>query len=101
MYLTHYGPVGDVERLGADLHEQIDAMTAFARAAADKPDRHAWLCEVLADLYAGRAAAHGWHGGRQRLRELLGMDIELNAQGLEVWLEQSGHHAGATRRAAH
>lgn len=102
MYLTHFGPVGDIERLAADLHEQIDAMVAFAQAAAGKSDRHAWLCEALADLYAGRASAHGWHGGRKRLREMLNMDIELNAQGLEVWLDQQRRaHADATRRAAH
>ncbi|PWK93065.1 MBL fold metallo-hydrolase [Fulvimonas soli] len=89
MYLTHYGRVEDLARLARDLHEQIDAMVAFARAAAGKPDRHAWLLDALADLYAGRAAAHGWSGGRKRLRELLDMDIELNAQGLEVWLERA------------
>ena len=37
-------------------------------------------------LYAARAQAHGWQQGRDALRQLLGMDIELNAQGLEVWL---------------
>lgn len=32
MYLTHYGRVQDAARLAADLHAQIDAMTAIARA---------------------------------------------------------------------
>jgi glyoxylase-like metal-dependent hydrolase (beta-lactamase superfamily II) len=86
MYLTHYGRVEPVERLAADLHAQIDAMVALARAAHGEPDRHAVLVESLTDLYAARAAAHGWHQGRDALRQLLGMDIELNAQGLEVWL---------------
>jgi glyoxylase-like metal-dependent hydrolase (beta-lactamase superfamily II) len=88
MYLTHYGRVEDVERLAADLHAQIDAMVAIARAAHGRPDRHAALLDALTDLYAGRAAAHGWTQGRDALRELLGMDIELNAQGLEVWLDR-------------
>ncbi len=87
MYLTHYGRVEDIERLAADLHVQIDAMVALARAAHGRPDRHAVLVESLTDLYAARAEAHGWLHGREALRRLLGMDIELNAQGLEVWLE--------------
>jgi glyoxylase-like metal-dependent hydrolase (beta-lactamase superfamily II) len=88
MYLTHYGRVEDVARLASDLHEQIDAMVAIARTASDGPDRHAALLDALTGLYAGRAAAHGWTGGREVLRDLLGVDIELNAQGLEVWLDR-------------
>lgn len=88
MYLTHYGRVEPVERLAADLHAQIDAMVDLARAARGKPDRHAVLTESLTDLYAARAEAHGWGQGLDALRQLLGMDIELNAQGLEVWLDR-------------
>jgi glyoxylase-like metal-dependent hydrolase (beta-lactamase superfamily II) len=88
MYLTHYGRVEQVEKLAADLHVQIDAMVGLARAAHGAPDRHAVLVESLTDFYTARAKEHGWHRGRDALRELLGMDIELNAQGLEVWLDR-------------
>ena len=88
MYLTHYGRVEAVERLAADLHAQIDAMVELARAAHGRLDRHAALMESLTGLYATRAEAHGWNRGRSTLRQLLGMDIELNAQGLEVWLDR-------------
>jgi len=88
MHLTHYGRVEDVAKLADDLHAQIDAMVAIARAAHGKPDRHAVLMDGLTDLYATRAAAHGWTRGREALVALLGMDIELNAQGLGVWLDQ-------------
>lgn len=88
MYLTHYGRVEQVERLAADLHAQIDAMVALALEADRGPDRHATLKAALADLYATRAEAHGWLQGRETLASLvLGMDITLNAQGLEVWLD--------------
>ena len=87
MYLTHYGRVEQVEKLAADLHAQIDAMVELARAAHGKPDRHTVLMESLTDLYLARAEVHGWNRGRDVLRQLLGMDIELNAQGLEVWLD--------------
>lgn len=94
MYLTHYGRVEDVQRLGADLHAQIDAMVTLAREADGREDRHEVLKASLADLYTQRAEAHGWLQGRDALEALvLGMDITLNAQGLEVWLDN-------TRRAA-
>ncbi len=87
MYLTHFGRVEPVTQLAAALHVQIDAMVELARAARDRPDRHAVLVETLTDLYATRAQAHGWNRGRNALSALLGTDIELNAQGLEVWLD--------------
>lgn len=88
MYLTHYNRVENVDKLAADLHQQIDAMVALAHAANRQRDRHAVLADALTDLYAGRAEAHGWTQGRAALARLLHMDIELNAQGLEVWLDR-------------
>ena len=89
MYPTHYGRIEDVDRLGADLHQQIDAMVALAHAAHGQADRHDRLLEALTTLYATRAAAHGWTGTRPALQALLQTDIELNAQGLEVWLDRA------------
>ncbi|MEO7072874.1 MAG: MBL fold metallo-hydrolase, partial [Rhodanobacter sp.] len=74
---------------GADLHQQIDAMVALAHAAHGQADRHDRLLEALTTLYATRAAAHGWTGTRPALQALLQTDIELNAQGLEVWLDRA------------
>jgi len=87
MYLTHYGRVEDLERLAADLHVQIDAMVERAHASNGKPDRHVVLKNLLTDLYFERAQAHGWTQDRDALCDVIGMDIELNAQGLEVWLD--------------
>ena len=88
MYPTHFGRIEGLARLAADLHVQIDAMVALALEVAAAPDRHARLVDGLAELYAARARAHGWTQGRAALEQLLQMDIELNAQGLEVWLGQ-------------
>lgn len=93
MYPTHFGRVEDVERLAADLHTQIDAMVSLARDADGAPDRHQRLTAALTMLYAQRAAAHGWRGNHAALTDLLHTDIELNAQGLEVWLDQARRHA--------
>lgn len=87
MYLTHYGRVGDAQRLGAELMEQIDDMVRMARAAQVGGEGvHARLTAALADYYAARARAHGSALSDAQVRAALAIDVELNAQGLEVWL---------------
>ncbi|WP_395642328.1 MBL fold metallo-hydrolase [Rudaea sp.] len=88
MFLTHYSRVGDVPRLAQDLHTQIDAMVAIATAHASDADRHARIAGDLAALYTSRAQAHGCTFDAAQVHELLAMDIELNTQGLEVWLDK-------------
>lgn len=91
MYLTHYDRVEQVARLADDLHAQIDAMVSLAQSAQDNSanaeQRHEAMKVALADLYLSRAHAHGWNGNRAALLEILGMDVELNAQGLGIWLD--------------
>jgi glyoxylase-like metal-dependent hydrolase (beta-lactamase superfamily II) len=88
MYLTHYSRVENPARLADDLHEQIDTMVAIARQHAQAPDAHERIKQDLEALYVARAAAHGCRQGADEVRELLAMDIELNAQGLMVWLQR-------------
>lgn len=88
MYLTHYGPVDDVGRLARDLHEQIDAMVAIGKACDGLPDRHVRMRDALAALYLGRARVHGCALDDAGILGVLGMDIELNAQGLASWLDR-------------
>ena len=89
MYLTHFGRVEDVARLAAELHEQVDAMVSLAQACDGDPDRHHALVEALSGYYLERAQAHGCALGDAEVLDLLHMDIELNAQGLEIWLDRS------------
>ena len=90
MYLTHYGRVTDVGRLAMELYAQIDAMTAMAIAADDHPQRHARFVDALGDYYLQRARLHGCTLEAAKVREVIGLDIELNAQGLASWLDRSG-----------
>ena len=91
MFLTHYSRVTDIQRLARDLFVQIDAMVAIARAHARDGERHTRIADDLADLYTSRAQAHGCRFDATQVRELLTMDIELNTQGLEVWLDKQKH----------
>jgi len=88
MYLTHFGRVTGVERLGRLLLDLLDRTVALSRALADAPGRHDELKRALLDLYADSLAAHGSALTRERIESLLGMDIELNAQGIAVWLDR-------------
>lgn len=91
MYLTHYDRVEQAAKLADDLHAQIDAMVSIAQSAqensANAEQRHDAMKAALTELYLSRAQAHGWNGDRAQLLEILGMDVELNAQGLGIWLD--------------
>ena len=89
MYLTHYGRVEDVTRLAAEMHEQVDAMVSLAQACDGGADRHRALVAALSEYYLERAQAHGCALDDAAVLRVLEMDIELNAQGLEIWLDRS------------
>jgi glyoxylase-like metal-dependent hydrolase (beta-lactamase superfamily II) len=88
MYLTHYGRVTDVARLATLLTTQVDAMVDIARGLARAPQRHERLKEALGRLYREQLAALGSGLAAARVDELLALDVELNAQGLAVWLDR-------------
>ena len=88
MYLTHYSRVAEVERLGADLHRLIDTMVAVASAARGTGvPRHVEILAGLEQIVREEAARQNWALSEDETLELLGMDLELNAQGLGVWLD--------------
>ncbi len=88
MYLTHYGRVENPARLAAELHAQIDAMVAIARRCDSLPDRHDVLVAALGALYVARLRLQGNALDQAQVLRVLAMDIELNAQGLECWLDR-------------
>jgi len=89
MYLTHYSKVTDLPRLASDLHRLIDAHVAIARSAADAIDhRHQIIRAGLSALMRAESARQQWPLDEDALFELFAMDLELNAQGLEVWLDR-------------
>ncbi len=88
MYLTHFGPVGDVPRLAESLLAQVREMVRVGSALRDAPNRHEALKQAFGDLYVAQATEHGATLSAQAMRELLVLDIELNAQGFGVWLDR-------------
>ena len=89
MLLTHYGQVGDVQRLGALLLGQLAEMVELALAVPQGSARHAALLRGLEAIYLKRLRAHGVTLSDARIGELLALDLELNAQGIAIWLHRT------------
>jgi len=89
-YLTHFGRVTDVVRLGEALREQIERFVELAREhAADPTDREGRIRLALRDYLAARAAAHGLADAAATIDRVLGPDLALNGQGLVAWLQRT------------
>jgi len=88
MLLTHYSRVVEVERMADDLRRQTGELVALGRAEDGRADRARRLRRGVEELFLGWVEGHGTPLPRESVRELLAVDVELNAQGLEVWLDR-------------
>jgi glyoxylase-like metal-dependent hydrolase (beta-lactamase superfamily II) len=89
MYLTHYGRVADVQRLGALFLSLLEQTVCLVKTVTPGPQRHATLVKLLANLYADSLKDHGCSADKQQIIDWLALDIELNAQGIGIWLDRS------------
>jgi glyoxylase-like metal-dependent hydrolase (beta-lactamase superfamily II) len=89
MYLTHYGRVDGVGGLAQTLLRLLEATVRAAQALRHHPERHQALKQALLELYVQDLQRHGAPQTAAQIQELLGMDIELNAQGIAVWLDKT------------
>lgn len=88
MYLTHYSRVPEVAAQGAALLRRMDASVAMAEAAAGEGEgRHARIKGELTAYLLAELRAHGCTLPEAEIIEVLATDLELNAQGLGVWLD--------------
>ena len=88
LYLTHYGRVGDVPRLAELLLGQMDTMVALARSLPNDDTRHAALVRGFGEIHLKSLRAHGSTLSDAQVLDLLALDLELNAQGMAVWLNR-------------
>lgn len=88
VYLTHFSELRDVNQKGVDLHRQIDAHLRIARAEAKVgSERLVRIREGLADLLLDEAKRFGCCLPADRILDVYSGDLDLNAQGLAVWLD--------------
>ena len=88
MYLTHYGRVTGVPRLAELLLGQLGQLVARARALQHAPQRTRALREAVLDVHLSSLAAQGTAMPRERAQALLELDVTLNVQGIEAWLDR-------------
>jgi glyoxylase-like metal-dependent hydrolase (beta-lactamase superfamily II) len=88
MYLTHYGAIeGDLAALAAQLHRALDEHVRRAREAPAGPGRGAAIRSSLEAQLLEDLARHGAPIGRDEALGVFAGDLDLNAQGLGVWLD--------------
>lgn len=88
MYLTHFGMVEDVSDLAAKLWKDIQKYSEIAHAHADDENRIEAIEQAITHFTLGDLRAHGNRQDDEVLMGLLGTDISLNAQGLDIWLRR-------------
>lgn len=90
IYLTHYSQIHDIPTRARDLLHCIDAHVDIAQAASGSGQpRIDQIKRELARWVKSAAREQGWALQGGDAVDLLTGDIELNAQGLEVWLQRS------------
>lgn len=91
MYLTHYAQLTDLVAQAANLHRRLDALVAIAEQHAQAGEaRHALVKQGVTDYLLGEIRAHGCTLPEAEIIEVLATDLELNAQGLEFWIDHRG-----------
>ncbi len=89
MLLTHYSRVTELERLFPLLRQSLQAMVDIA--LSEEPNAEGRLARIqkkIAQNLVASAQAHGVSFSEDKIRELLALDIDLNGQGLEIWLQR-------------
>lgn len=94
-YLTHFCRLDDPATHLGTLRESIRDLAdlALAEESASDDQRLGRLRAAVDAYLLGRARQNACELPDERVRELLAVDIELNAQGLEVWLRRRARAA--------
>jgi glyoxylase-like metal-dependent hydrolase (beta-lactamase superfamily II) len=88
VYVTHYSQVRDIARLADDMHRLVAAHEQLSRSVSGAGSaRLAQLKAGVTEIVLGEAQRYGWRLAREDVLEIFAGDIELNAQGLAIWLD--------------
>ena len=88
VYVTHYSQVRNARRLGADMHRLLTAHEEMALLQQDSGAvRHERLRAGVRRIVLDEARLQQWPLTQEQLLALFAGDIELNAQGLAIWLD--------------
>ena len=88
IYLTHYAEVRDLGRLAGEMKDRVRAFADLGRRHAKAPDRAQLLRAEMFAMLSGWLDEHGFPGDAKKRHWLLDDDVELNSQGIEMWLDR-------------
>ncbi|MFK7885505.1 MAG: MBL fold metallo-hydrolase [Gammaproteobacteria bacterium] len=88
VYLTHYSRVGNIPKLAQDLHRRLDAFVDIAKAHVETSNRAMAIARDMRNYLFRELKQHGVKDGVGQREAVVGSDIDLNAQGLDVWLHR-------------
>jgi glyoxylase-like metal-dependent hydrolase (beta-lactamase superfamily II) len=88
VYLTHYSLLEEPENYVMLLREQINAWRDMALSLEAGSERESIIYQRLTDITLTRVKSHWPHADMGMIEQELEMDLKLNAQGLEVWLQR-------------
>ncbi len=88
IFLTHYAEVTELGRLAREMKERVLAFADLGLRHRDAPDRANKLRRGMFAMIASWLDAHGYPRDEGERHRLLDDDVELNSQGIEVWLDR-------------
>lgn len=88
IYLMHYSRVTGTPRLAALLQFQIREFVRIARESERLPDVHGAIRKRMMDMWLKLLQQQGSTLSSREVSDWLEGDLELNAQGLVIWLQR-------------
>jgi glyoxylase-like metal-dependent hydrolase (beta-lactamase superfamily II) len=88
IFLTHYAEVTELERLAREVKERVLAFADLGARHRDALDRSSKLRHGMFAMISGWLDAHGYARDGGERHRLLDEDVEINCQGIEVWLDR-------------
>jgi glyoxylase-like metal-dependent hydrolase (beta-lactamase superfamily II) len=90
-YLMHYSRVTDIPRLAQDLKTQIHEFVRISKSHAGSPRVSEDIAADIRAYWLKLARRHGCAVSEENFDAVMGKDLELNVQGLVVWLARLKH----------
>ncbi len=87
MYLTHFGRVRDVSEAASRMKAGVRHFVEIAEAHVDDKNRTESIETTMMDWLLAGVCDHGVTLPEQQVREILQVDVVLNTQGIEFWLD--------------
>jgi glyoxylase-like metal-dependent hydrolase (beta-lactamase superfamily II) len=87
MYLTHFGRVGELARLAADMREGVARFVEWGETFAADERRGERIEAAMMNWLVEGARKHGVGYPEAKLRDIFFGDVVLNTQGIEFWLD--------------